>query len=228
MRYINKGQEPKTVTDTRCAATTNLSRGTTARAAFNQIDKGEVRKRLAEEQGCLCAFCMTRINEASVDDRGEHTMKIAHRTPIAVNPGEALNWRNMLGCCDGWQRREGVPATCDCAQGSRVLEVDPTQQQSVQRLFYEHRAATEGLFITSEDAAVRSDVERTLALNAGDLPALREKVWNAFQELCRRRGPKGIYGRLAWRQYFPQWLKTQSDRGRLPPFLGVVEKKVGL
>lgn len=225
MRYIEKRREPKTITDTRCADTTDLSSAATARDAFNQIDKGDVRRQLVEEQGWLCAFCMAHISEESVDNRGEHTMKIAHRTPVAVSPNEALSWQNLLGSCDGGQRYEGAPATCDCAQGSKALTVDPTQQGSVQRLAYK-RGDREGLFITSDDPALLLDLVDTLALNAGELPALRQETWKAFQENCRRKGPKGIYGRQAWRAYFPQWLKAMSDKGRLPPFFGVVEKMV--
>lgn len=222
MRCIEKRREPKTVTETKCATTTNLSRTATARDAFNQIDKGAVREQLVHEQGGLCAFCIRGIDAEAKDQRGEPLMKIAHRMPIAVNPNEALNWQNLLGSCDGGQRYEGAPATCDCAQGSEALTVDPTQQGSVQRLDYEH-GDREGLFITSDDPVLRLDVVNTLALNTGHLPALREATWKAFRELCKRKGPKG-YGKPVLRQYFPVWLNERSHRGRLPPFLGVVEK----
>jgi uncharacterized protein (TIGR02646 family) len=225
VRHIAKGQEPRTVTETRCASTTDLSRPASARNAFDQLDKNAVRAQLAEEQGWLCAFCMRRIDENAVV-QGEHIMKVAHRIPIAVDATGALNWRNLLGSCDGGQRHEGAPARCDCAQGSKALTVDPTQQGSVQRLDYERRETKEGLFITSDDSVLRSDLEETLALNAGDLPVLREAAWKAFLTSFTRRGPKASYGRQAWRAYFPSWLRANSVRGRLPPFLGVVEKKL--
>ncbi len=218
MRHIKKLSEPRTVTDTRCAATGDLSR-----AVFDQLDKNAVRKQLAEEQGWLCAFCMERISEESVDDRGEHVMKIAHRIPIAVDSQQALNWQNLLGSCDGGQRRRGATQTCDYAQGSQAITVDPTKQESIDRLSYEHGSGG-GLFITSKDPALLADVQRTLALNAGDLPKNRAQVRKAFQEKCRREGPKEVYGKQAWVAYFPTWLKKMTDsEGRLPPFLGVVE-----
>jgi len=179
VRHIDKRLEPKTVTDTRCVITTDLSRAHSARDAFEQLDKNAVRKQLVAEQGWLCAFCMQRIDEQTLDDRGEHVMKVAHRMPIAVDPNEALNWYNLLGSCDGGQRRGHIPRTCDLAQRSTALTVDPTKRESILRLYYERRDK-EGLFITSADSGLRSDVHCTLALNEGELPALREAAWKAF------------------------------------------------
>jgi len=223
VRYIRKGQEPRTVTETRCARTTDLSSVPTARDAFGQLDKDAVRGQLVEEQGWLCAFCMRHVNERAVRD-GEYTLKIAHRTPVAVDPRSALTWSNLLGSCDGGQRHPGAPRTCDLAQGSTPLTLDPTRPESMARLTYERRPAREGLFLTSADPALRSDVEDTLALNAGELPALREAAWKAFQLSCLRRGPRRQHGRWAWRDYFPGWLREHSPRGRLPQFVGTVER----
>jgi hypothetical protein len=39
MRTILKRREPRTVTETRCAKTTNLTRKETARAAFDQVEE---------------------------------------------------------------------------------------------------------------------------------------------------------------------------------------------
>jgi len=210
------------VAETRCAATTDLSTPRAARNAFDQLDKHEVRERLAKEQGWLCAFCMRRVApEATESDGPEPTMKIAHRTPIDVDSSLALTWNNLLGSCDGGQRSGGRYWTCDAARGAAALTVDPTREESVARLHYERRHARQGLFISSDDELLRNDVEQTLALNSGDLPQLREAARKAFQKACRRAHPRGPYGKPAWRAYFPKWLK---GRGRkLPEMLGAVE-----
>lgn len=226
MRHVVKAQEPVTLTETRNALTTNLSAPGPARTAFDQIDKARVREDLAHEQGWLCAFCMLRIDPRAVAPpsdgaRPEPTMKIAHRTPIDVNSAQALSWRNLLGSCDGGQRSGGFKKTCDYAQGPRALTVDPTEAGSCARLRYERREDLEGLFITSDNPALKADVEDTLALNSGELPVLRAQAWEAFRTLQRRHAPRQ-YGRPALRAYFNTWITRYAGR-RLPEMLGVIE-----
>lgn len=220
MRYIAKAAEPVTVTETRTSPTTNLSRSRTARDAFNQIDKGLVRASLAREQGFLCAFCMRSIDPEGVDALGEFTMKIAHRTPIDVDSTQALSWRNLLGSCDGGQRSGWRTRSCDTAQGSRALTVDPTEEASCARLRYERRGARQGLFITSDAADLKADVEQTLGLNSGDLPELREQAWKAFCVLQKKRAPNQ-YGRPARAAFLETWKRQHG--ARLPAMLGVIE-----
>ena len=57
------------------------------------------------------------------------------------------------------------------------------------RLQYERRLPLDGLFITSNDAGLKLDVEQTLGLNSGDLPALRESAWKAFCVLQQKDAP---------------------------------------
>jgi uncharacterized protein (TIGR02646 family) len=228
VRHIVKGQEPATVTETRTAATTDLSKKNTARDAFDQIDKERVRADLAREQGRLCAFCMRRIDPEAIaapseGARPEPTMKIAHRAPIDVDPAKALSWKNLVGSCDGGQRSGGRRWSCDAAQGSTALTVDQTVQGSCAHLRYERRDPLRGLFITSDTLALKVDVEQTLGLNSGDLPELREQAWNAFLDLQRKHAPNQ-YGRPARAAYFEIWIKR--DAARLPEMLGVIEAKL--
>lgn len=223
MRHIVKGAEPTTVTETRTASTTDLSTAVRARTAFDQIDKVRVRADLAHEQGWLCAFCMRRIDPDATDSRGERTMKIAHRTPIDVDPAQALSWRNLLGSCDGGQRSGWRTRSCDAAQGATALTVDPTVEASCVKLRYERRQGRQGLFITSDHPELKNDVETTLGLNSGDLPELREQAWKAFCALQQKHAPNQ-YGRPARKAFFPTWMKQQG--ARLPEMLGVIEERL--
>lgn len=222
MRYIVKAQEPATVTETRVASTTDLSTSARARVAFDQIDKARVREDLAAEQGKLCAFCMRYINPKARDARGEPTMKIAHRTPIDVDPLQALSWRNLLGSCDGGQRVDWRTKSCDAAQGSKRLTIDPTVSTSCAKLRYEHDRIRTGLFITSDDPELKIDVEQTLGLNSGDLPELREQAWKAFCKKALEHSKQ--YGQPGRRAFLKPWLAQHSSR--LPEMLGVIEAKL--
>jgi len=224
MRYVAKGKEPETVLATRTATTTNLSTPASARDAFNQIDKAKVREALTAEQQGLCAFCMRRADTRSGKNGGP-VMRVAHRIPIKAEPSRALDWDNLLGSCDGALPGDGTTYCCDVAQGDVPLTVDPTNRASVSKVRYERRGPKSGLFITSDDPVIASDVERTLALNAGDLPALRAKAWESFLKDFKAKYPHR-YGKEAWRDYFRQWRNARSARA--PIFVGVIEHKVGL
>ncbi len=223
MRYVAKGKEPETVLATRTATTTNLSTPASARDAFDQIDKAKVREALTKEQEALCAFCMRRADTRSRN--GSPVMRIAHRIPISVDPKKALDWRNLLGSCDGASSRGGSTYCCDVAQRAVPLTVDPTNKTSVSKVRFDRRGPKSGLFITSGDPAIKADVEETLALNAGDLPALREEAWKRFQDEFRKAKPKR-YGKEAMREFFHRWRNARGTS--TPSFLGVIERKVGL
>lgn len=224
MRFFEKEHEPRTITETKCAVTTNLDNTKSARAAFDQIDKRAARKQLAREQGWLCAFCMRQIDEESKDELGQFVMKIAHRVPIDAESQRALDWSNLLGSCDGGQRSNGRHETCDLLQKNVPLTIDPTQRASVQRLHLERRGAKPGLFISSDDATLADDVEKTLGLNGGDLPELRETIWRAFEAAVKKQHPTSHWDRAIKLQFFEHWKYAAGSK--LRPFLGVVEERL--
>jgi hypothetical protein len=188
------------------------------------MPKPELRRRLAEEQGFLCAFCMRRVDPTKADENGAPAMRIAHRIPISVDPRRALDWKNLLGSCDGRH-------SCGRAQGQEALTVDPTDRASIARLRYETRAPWRGLFLTSDDAGVRADVdareqggrrvEGVLGLNRGDLPAARQAAWKGFLAAFMKRRPR-TYGKPAQREFFQQW----RHGTRLREYLGVIESQL--
>ena len=58
--------------------------------------KKEVIKSLLSEQGHLCAYCMSRIDE----NEGKHKTTIEHCLPqAATSEKERLNYRNMVAVC---------------------------------------------------------------------------------------------------------------------------------
>jgi uncharacterized protein (TIGR02646 family) len=230
VRSITKSAQPRTVTSVQCAPTTKLGTAPHARAAFDQLDKADVREALAREQGHLCGFCMRRIRHDGQDARGEFTTKIAHRQPIHVSPGTALTWSNLLASCDGGQRASTGVKTCDYAQGHTALTVDPTSAHSVRQLRYERgdpngapheersRESTDGLYLRTDNPQLRTDVE-TLGLNGGDLPALRGAALKAFRALLQRKPKHWTPSVRA--AFFATWKAAGAPK--LPDFVGVVE-----
>ncbi|MBK8215421.1 MAG: hypothetical protein IPK71_16900 [Myxococcales bacterium] len=219
MRYVQKGPAPETITQA-CRDKPELDTTEKARAAFNSLDKDEVRLSLAKEQGYLCAFCERRIQTGKpgrtfgegATQTTTHNMRIAHRTPLDEAPGSALTWENLLGSCNDSR-------TCDSAQHQTVITVDPTSRVSVNRVRYERRDTAPGvseIYITSDDAAVRRDVEETLGLNGAELPRMRKVALETAKENAHRQGYG--HGKPALRKY----LAAQSSSKHLP-HLGFLE-----
>jgi uncharacterized protein (TIGR02646 family) len=129
VRHIAKGKAPETLRAT-VEANRNAGLKPAARDEFNQVDKGEVRKRLSEDQGALCAYCMDRIDPEKLGADGKPTTRIAHWMPIDADPSLALDWKNLLGSCSS-------PASCDIAQKQAVLATNPTVVGHVAKLIYE-------------------------------------------------------------------------------------------
>lgn len=82
MIYIQKGNEPASLTEYKKQQY----------AYFDGCNKEDIREKLLEEQGDLCAYCMRRIDK-------DH-MKIEHWYPEdKLSEHERLDYRNMLGVC---------------------------------------------------------------------------------------------------------------------------------
>lgn len=224
MRHIAKHAEPGTVRETREAPTTDLTTTASARTAFEQIDKSAVRAALTAEQEGLCAFCMRRA-DTRMNEEGRPVMRVAHRVPVAVDPSRALDWQNFLGSCDGVLAASGPARTCDVAQRNTALTVDPTNKASVSNVRFERRSHRSGLFVTSDDPAVQKDLSETLALNEGDLPALRQAAWDGFLRAFKTANPNK-YGKAEQRAYYARWRKERGTQA--PIFLGVIEHRLAL
>ena len=208
---------PRTLRETANATTTSLTTKASARTAFNQIDKGQARKRLSEDQGGRCAFCMDRIDPTSREGDGNAAIRIAHWMPIDSKPSLALDWKNLLGSCSS-------RVSCDVGQKQAVLATNPTVVGHIAKLDYETVADTQGnvrILLTSSDSSTSADI-KVLGLNEGDLPANRHGAWKTFFRLFVR-AKTGTYGRPAWRAFFESQTRNPHQ---LPPYLGVVEAKL--
>lgn len=94
MIEIKKGTEPKELLEYRKQKYASY-------ASMDSDVKKKVIKSLLSEQGHLCAYCMSRIDEGD----GKHKATIEHCTPQAMTTeAERLNYRNMVAVC--WGNRD--------------------------------------------------------------------------------------------------------------------------
>ncbi len=216
MRHITKGLKPSSLLAANQARPNLTTRDSAYSTYQTLLDKDEIRAALAREQGYLCAFCERRIQTGkpgrtfAEDESGpDHNIRIAHRTPVSVDSGLAITWENLLGSCKDER-------TCDVAQGNKALTVDPTKPASVATVRYERRDGKRGLFSTSDDPAIREDVEVTLCLNDAELPMLRDSVLKGTR---LRLAKEKKYGNPALRTHLAACL-----RAPLPEHFGFLER----
>ena len=191
MIYIKKGAEPKSLKEYRSQPN----------ATYEDFrDKDDIREALLKEQGCLCAYCMSRISKDK--------MKIEHWISQKSEEGDgeekALDFHNMLGVCTGYMSSPHEDQTCDTHRGNIKLEVDPRSQESVAQIAYRADGT-----IYSENVLINRDLNETLNLNCerAYLKANREAAITALQKFCLRQRQNGTWDITVLKkaeQYFGQ------------------------
>lgn len=127
-------------------------------ASYDSVDfpRGDVYEALLREQGGLCAYCMARINIATihiehwVPQKGEH---YADQYTQEECDKLAIDYRNMLGVCPGGEGRSDKYTTCDRHRKNLHITIDPRQQWMVDSLQYMRDGR-----ITSSDPGINHDI----------------------------------------------------------------------
>lgn len=204
MLYIEKGKEPESLTKYRKEKF----------AHFNGFEKkDDIRKKLLEEQGCLCAYCMRRIDI-------EH-MKIEHWYPEErLSDVETLDYYNMLGVCLGhMDGTKGTDDTCDTHKKNTVITVDPRDKATLAKVQY--RTSTGEIY--SDDILTQKDLNQTLNLNS-DRHLLKMNRKAAFDSAIRemvKLQPEKTWNRKFVETVKAQYGKTDSN-GKKKEFAGIV------
>ena len=130
------------------------------RSCFNDLDKTIIKEQLLKEQHCLCAYCMSRI-------RNDNNMRIDHFVPIQTSGADALNYANMVGCCNGGssvERKPGIHKVlcCDAAKGEQLLTLNPYNRSHIQKLRYRSDGR---IYTYPKDEILEHDINFVLNLN---------------------------------------------------------------
>ena len=159
MIEIKKGREPDKLLRYR------QQEGT----SYEQMDKEvkkELLKKLLEEQGHICAYCMRRIPERKNLPVGVAPVTIEHwyprNTESKEDIGQGLNYRNMFAVCSGNRgcgNKEGM--TCDAHRGNEPIKVNPCDIETLRGITY-----TSSGRIQSSDLEIDEDINERLNLNS--------------------------------------------------------------
>lgn len=149
--------------------------------------KSIVASQLVKEQFGLCAYCMSRItNDATFGKSRKHSnCKIEHFKSQSKYPDLQLDYKNMLGCCNG---NEGAPLkyqTCDTRKGDKELLFNPADENDCKKMnikFY--RDGT----IHSSNKDFDEQLNSVLNLNEPQLVSNRKALLEAvFAVLAKKK-----------------------------------------
>ena len=195
-------------------------------ASYEGMDasvKNALRVSLLEEQGHLCAYCMSRIE---FEHQG---VKIDHYKPRSKYPELQLEYENLLAVCDGREGEKRSRQTCDTRKGDESeLVINPLSPLITKQLNYGNDGS-----IKSDDPCVRHDINDILNLNdpSGFLITNRKSVLDRFKkefdDVVNKR--KKYTAETYLKRVRGTLLKPRQ--GVLDPYIGIVvwyvDKKLG-
>lgn len=177
MIQIVKEREPQALTDYK-------HKGNNSYESFPE--KEVIRDQLIKEQHGLCAYCMSRISNVKEykDSILYEHCKIEHFKPQSKYPGEQLNYKNLLGCCNG---NEGKPfkfQTCDTHKGDNDLLFNPADLSDYNKMNIKfHKDGT----IHSGNVVFDKQLDEVLNLNTYELKSSRKAVLDAAFNILNKK-----------------------------------------
>ena len=179
----------------------------------------DIREQMWEEQRCLCAYCMKKIDTPSVV-RIEHCRPRHPQDEQEHDKKATLDFKWMLGVCYGNSLVRGVKPedkTCDAHRENKELTINPFDELSVRKIKYKADGS-----IYSDDVEINKDVTETLNLNcqALSLPQTRKNVLmaekNRIVKKCKGKG-HDAYIRELERTY-----ASLVEEQNLTPYCGII------
>ena len=181
--------------------------------------KMAIKRQLLDEQGGLCAYCMSRLPDLD-GDYLDNRVTIEHWSPQNPYAGgrscNPLDYRNMLAVCNGNRGYRHGELTCDAAKGNKSITVCPLSDETLVGIYY-----TAGGKIHSSNAEIEEDLTVTLNLNceAVSLPENRRAALHAM----RRDITKKCSGKQKTRTYMKTLLtRYEADAIKNTPYVGIL------
>ena len=182
-------------------------------AYFDGCNKDDIREKLLEEQGYLCAYCMRRI------DKG--TMKIEHWYPEErLSITERLDYDNMLGCCMGHiDGSSGKNDTCDSKKGNKLITVDPRKLEHIDQIKYSSKDGR----IFSDNSEFEKDIDSTLNLNESShyLTQGRKAALDEVKNFLSQKEKKGNWTESSMRRLLQRYENANAE-GKKKEYAGIV------
>lgn len=207
MRYIKKGEEPKTLTEYKKFENAYYD---------GYKDKDEIKKYLLKEQGYLCGYCMRRLSSVK-------ETKIEHLVPQSKlgDERQALNYKIMVGVCYGniGKDRKKEQLTCDAHRGNEALTILPFDKTCIDKIKYDMAGR-----IFSDEKEVNKDLNETLNLNYNGENAYlmlnRKTALEVLKNQLRNYQKKGTWSKALLEKFLQRYEQPDKE-GKLIPYSGI-------
>ncbi len=194
MKYIEKGVEPRALTDWKALENENWQ---PMYEDLRGVEKSAVREALFDEQGGICCYCERRLTDA--DSHIEH---FHPQSDLTVDP---LDYGNLLYSCQD-QLKKGEPRHCGNRKGEwfdEDLLISPLDPDCENAFAY---SGDGGIRPTDDNnSAAKTTIEK-LELDIDKLrdrrkraiepfldPSLSDMDFSSFVTGILMRGPNGLY-----------------------------------
>jgi uncharacterized protein (TIGR02646 family) len=208
VRKINKGVEPRTLTEYRASIPTkNLCdehiyedfKCKTREDCSNNV-AGNLRKQLLEEQGYICCYCMERI--------GCSDCKIEHLKDQSGNRNLQINYRNLFVACSGNEGNQKNQQHCDTFKGNQDLDHIDLLSNIENSICYKDSDGE----IFSKNSNINDEIDNILNLNLKRLKDNRKDAIKTFyQELKRELGTKDTWKTIDLNKKIQKYQKKDSS-----------------
>jgi hypothetical protein len=237
MKLIIKDSEPNDLLVYRKAGGKNYDDiqkgniGNPSASNLNDREPSGLRKKLLENQGYLCAFCMKRIPEFvkqevnGKDGQKEiiekYDFKIAHIVPQEseegkANPKLSVTYTNMVAACTGNQGEKEKNTTCDTKQKSKCIIIDVYNPLYINDLSYTGTGE-----IITKNLGFDNDIKKTLNLNEQRLKNQRKEVYDIIEKKVKNAYAKPEFPRAEKNKFLQaeieKWERKSGD-GKFQPF----------
>ncbi|WP_432629314.1 hypothetical protein [Brotaphodocola sp.] len=177
-------------------------------------NKDELREVLLQDQGYICAYCMRRI------ENNRDTMKIEHwkAQNLLKTEVEKLDFKIMLGVCDGCRGAKDPYTTCDEHRHGDELYVNPLDRGMMSTISYDRQG-----HIKSSDPQIDQDLNQKLNLNCEEAPSRIVQNRRAIYRECKERLMK-IQKSGNWKMSTLRQVKQyyeNKENGRNSEYVGV-------
>lgn len=187
MKYIQKNNEPAFLNKYKIGANPTYA-GYNDKVPNSNPIQNPIRDSLLEEQGHICAYCMNRISLKYDDKLNKPKIEIEHYRSQKRFPKLDLDYKNMLGVCNGNSGQAQHLLTCDKAKSKydvkgekgHDLFVDPLVKNRIAQIEYTFEGE-----IFSEEERIDYDLNEILNLNEPELIKRRRNVYRKVKKEIR-------------------------------------------
>lgn len=182
---------------------------------LHEKEKTDLKKILIEEQGGLCAYCMSRI-----ELQGATIEHYIPRNGPNGNMSLSLDYRNLFAVCKRTRQKREKEKTCDDRKGDQLLKINPSCESDIRQIKYKMDGT-----IFSDCQDFNKDLNCTLNLNEPTLQGNRKEAISAvIRELSRRKS--GEWNIRYIEKYLSKYSTDSQKREYVGAIIFILQKKL--